>query len=140
MVDNTRQIIRELSEKGYRLTPQRTMVLEAIEASTNHISAEEIHSQIVRRYPHVNISTIYRTLDLLERLGLVTKTDLGGGRVKYHPAHRGRHHHLVCQKCGHVVDLEESILHPLKAALLGGYGFEADLSHLAIFGRCTRCK
>ena len=73
-------IISRLRELGYRLTPQRIMILSAIETSDNHISAEEIHAQIVVKYPQVNISTVYRTLELLKQLGLVTETDLGEGR------------------------------------------------------------
>ena len=133
-------IISKLSNKGYRLTPQRLMILTAIENSDDHISAEEIYSQIVAKYPYVNISTVYRTLELLEGLGLVTKTDLGEGRVRYHPADKGHHHHLVCQNCGAIIDLDESVLSPLKDALLKEYGFIADLRHLAIFGRCKNCR
>ena len=133
-------IVRKLSERGYRLTPQRLMILSAIENSDNHISAEEIYARVIEKYPHVNVSTIYRTLDLIKRLGLVTETDLGGGRVRYHPADKGRHHHLVCQNCAAVIDLDESVLVPLKDVLRREYKFNADLRHLAIFGRCGRCK
>lgn len=133
-------IVGKLSEKGYRMTPQRMMILAAIEGSDDHISAEEIYAQVVAKYPHVNISTVYRTLDLLKQLGLVTETDLGGGRFRYHPAGKGHHHHLVCQECGNIIDLDESLLSSLKASLLREYKFSADLKHLAIFGRCSRCK
>ncbi len=136
----SRDIVDVLSKQGYRLTPQRIMVLSAIETSNNHISAEEIYAQIVAKYPHVNISTVYRTLELLKRLGLVTETDLGEGRVRYHPAEKGHHHHLVCRECGAIVDLDESLLAPLKGALLREYKFSADLRHLAIFGRCINCS
>jgi len=129
-----------LSELGYRLTPQRMMVLSAIENSVNHISAEEIYAKVRAKYPHVNISTVYRTLELLKNLGLVTETDLGGGRVRYHPMDKGRHHHLVCQNCNRIIDLDESALASLKSRLLREYGFDADLKHLAIFGRCDDCK
>jgi len=95
---------------------------------------------VVAKYSHVNISTIYRTLELLNRLGLVTETDLGGGRVRYHPAGKGHHHHLVCQECGKVIDLDETVLYPLKKVLLQEYKFSADLRHLAIFGRCADCS
>ena len=132
-------IIAKLTEHGYRLTPQRIMVLAAIENSANHISAEEIYAQVVKKYPYVNISTVYRTLDLLKRLGLVTETDLGGGRVRYHPSDKGHHHHLVCQECGTIIDLDESVLSPLKDTLRREYKFDADLRHLAIFGRCNKC-
>lgn len=133
-------ITGKLGEKGYRLTPQRLMVLDAIEHSRNHISAEEIYAQVIAKYPHVNISTIYRTLDLLKRLSLVTETDLGGGRVRYHPAEKGKHHHLVCQQCGAIINLDESVLLPLKATLQREYEFDADLKHLAIFGLCRKCR
>jgi len=133
-------LISKLSEQGYRLTPQRLLVLSAIAGSDHHISAEEIYAQVVTKYPHVNISTIYRTLDLLKRLGLVTETDLGGGRVRYHPVDKGHHHHLVCQECGAIIDLDESVLSSLRSQLLREYKFSADLKHLAIFGRCSSCR
>ena len=133
-------LISQLSEQGYRLTPQRMMVMSAIANSEHHISAEEIYVQVVAKYPHVNISTVYRTLELLKRLNLVTETDLGGGRVRYHPADKGHHHHLVCQECGAIIDLDESVLSSLKSRLLQEYKFSADLRHLAIFGRCSKCN
>ena len=133
-------IISRLNEQGHRLTPQRMMIVSAIENSEDHISADEIYSQIVAKYPNVNISTVYRTLELLKRLGLVTETDLGGGRVRYHPADKGHHHHLVCQECGAIIDLDELLLSSLKGTLLREYKFSADLRHLAIFGRCVNCS
>ena len=133
-------ISSKLSKLGYRLTPQRMMILSAIENSDDHISAEEIYAQVVAKYSHVNISTVYRTLELLKRLGLVTETDLGEGRVRYHPAGKGHHHHLVCQECGAIIDLDESVLSSVKDILLREYGFIADLRHLAIFGRCVKCS
>lgn len=134
-----RDMVSRLAELGYRLTPQRMLVLAAVENSDGHISAEEIYAQVVAKYPHVNISTVYRTLDLLKRLGLVTETDLGGGRVRYHPAAKGHHHHLICERCGTIIDLEESLLSPLKEILLREYQFNADLRHLGIFGLCRKC-
>jgi len=139
-VELSQGIVDKLKKQGYRLTPQRLMIVSAIETSHDHISAEEIYSQVVGKYPNVNISTIYRTLELLKQLGLVTETDLGEGRVRYHPADKGHHHHLVCQECGAVIDLHESVLSPLKDALLREYDFIADLRHLGIFGRCVKCR
>ncbi len=133
-------IANKLSELGYRLTPQRMMVLSAIEDSDDHISADEIYAQIVVKYPNVNISTVYRTLELLKRLGLVTETDFGGGRVRYHAGEKGHHHHLVCEKCGTIINIDESTLARLQDVLLHRYNFSARLSHLAIFGRCVNCS
>ena len=134
------EIVGKLTEKGYRLTPQRLMIISAIENSDGHVSAEEIYAQVVAKYPNVNISTVYRTLELLKELGLVTETDFGEGRVRYHPAEKGHHHHLVCTECGAVIDLDESSLSPLKRMLLREYKFSANLKHLAIFGRCDKCS
>ena len=139
-MEQSGDIVYKLSELGYRLTPQRIMILSAIENSDSHISAEEIYVRVVAKYPHVNISTVYRTLELLKRLGLVTETDLGGGRVRYHPADKGHHHHLVCQECGAIIDLDESTLFSLRDTLLREYKFIADVRHLAIFGRCVNCS
>ena len=122
------------------MTPQRMMIVAAIENSDGHISAEEIYAQVIAKYPQVNISTVYRTLELLKQLGLVTDTDFGEGRVRYHPVGKGHHHHLVCQDCGAITDLDEIVLSPLKLILLRQYGFSADLRHLAIFGRCAKCN
>jgi len=105
-----RSMTDELSHQGYRMTPQRIMIVSAIENSENHISAEDIYAQVVAKYPNVNVSTVYRTLELLEQLGLVTKTEMGVGRIMYHPVEKGHHHHLVCRTCGNVIDLDESAL------------------------------
>jgi Fur family ferric uptake transcriptional regulator len=129
-----------LSELGYRLTPQRLMVVQAVEAADGHISAEEIYLQIRAIYPHMNISTVYRTLELLNERGLVTETDMGDGRVRYHSIGKGHHHHLVCQKCGATIDVEESTLSPLWDEIGQRYHFEVDMKHLALFGLCSKCR
>lgn len=135
-----KDIISRLSQKGYRMTPQRLMILEAIEGASGHISAEEIYRDIRKRYPGLNISTVYRTLDLLKETGLVTETDMGDGRVRFHSMGHEHHHHLVCSKCGKVIDLDEETLSPLTSVLSEKYGFRADLKHLAIFGHCKGCS
>jgi Fur family ferric uptake transcriptional regulator len=83
---------------------------------------------------------VYRTLDLLKELNLVTEADFGEGRVRYHVAEKGHHHHLVCRSCGKVIDLEDAVLRPLKDALLQKCGFDADLRHVAISGECKVCR
>jgi len=128
-----------LREQGYRLTPQRLLILSTIHTSDHHISAEDIYDQVCARYPNVNISTVYRTLELLKDLGLVTETDLGGGSFRYHSVEKGHHHHLVCRKCGRILELDEAVLKPVEGSILRRYGFRADLSHLAVFGKCARC-
>ena len=135
-----KSIMGKLSKQGYRMTPQRVMILSVIEESNHHISAEEIYAQVTAKYPRVNISTVYRTLELLKRLGLIYEIDLGEGRTRYHSESKGHHHHLVCQKCGAVIDISESVLFPLQAVLLQAFNFSADLRHIAIFGLCENCR
>ncbi len=130
----------ELSQKGLRMTPQRLMIVAAVENSNNHISAEEIYSQVIEKYPNVNISTVYRTLDTLAEMRLVTKTDLGDGRLRYHPADKGHHHHLVCRECGAIIDLDEKALTGIQLTLLNDDNFIADLRHLGISGICVKCN
>jgi Fur family ferric uptake transcriptional regulator len=132
-------ITRRLREKGYRLTPQRLMILEAIEHSDEHISAEEIFTQVAAKYPDVNISTVYRTLELLKKLGMVYEIDLGEGRIRYHAEESGHHHHLVCQHCGTVIDIDEAALTSLKDILMKDYHFQAELQHVGVFGTCEKC-
>jgi Fur family ferric uptake transcriptional regulator len=129
-----------LKGKGYRLTPQRMMVVEALHEADRHVSVEEIYAQVRARYPYANISTVYRTLELLKELGLVTEIALGDGCVRFHPAEKGHHHHLVCQKCGRLIDLPESALAPLEGTLSDMYQFKADLKHMAVFGLCSKCN
>jgi len=128
-----------LIERGYKVTPQRMMILEAIDNSTRHISAEDIHSQVHAKYPYIDISTVYRTLQLLKELDLVTETDLGGGRFLYHPAGRAHHHHLRCVKCGKIQDIEGDVFDRLHKELKKKYGFDAELKHMAMTGTCEDC-
>ena len=127
-------------EKGYRLTPQRIMVVDALHSVETHISAEEIFDKLKEKYPYANISTVYRTLELLKELGLVSEIEVGDGIARYHAKEHGHHHHLVCNKCGKIFDLAESELVPLAQTLKKAHGFKADINHLAIFGLCAKCQ
>ena len=129
-----------IHDKGYRLTPQRMMVLDVLHKTDDHISAEEIFKEVKASYPYANISTVYRTLELLKKLDLVTEIDMGDGCIRYHLLEKGHHHHLICNKCGKVVDLPESFLKELKVKLADKYDFEADIKHMAVFGTCSDCR
>ncbi len=122
------------------MTLQRMLIIEALHNAERHISAEDIYRQLRSRHPYANISTVYRTLELLKNLHLVTETDFGEGRVRYHVAEKGHHHHLICHECARTIDLEDSALLPLKDLLANEYGFAADLRHLAISGTCSQCR
>src|ERR1700690_3870623 len=124
-----------LRASGYRVTPQRQLVLEAV-TKLNHASPEEIFAEVHQKASGVNISTIYRTLELLEQLGLVTHTHLGHGAPRYHLAAEAEHVHLVCAGCGRITQVSPEAVEPLVTALAEHHGFETDVGHLTVFGRC----
>ncbi len=128
-----------LRDKGYRLTPQRELVLDAITA-LGHATPDEIATEVKRSASGVNISTVYRNLELLEELGLVTHTHLGHGAPTYHPASSEDHVHLVCRRCGTVTEVGPEVVQSTVTAVEVSHGFEADLTHFAIFGTCATCR
>ena len=132
--------IGALQRYGYRITPQRTMILEAALGSHDHVTAERLYEPVEERYPHIAFSTVYRTLELLRDSGIITQTDLGGGRWQYHPVDRAHHHHLICQGCGSVAEVPEAVLTGVRAELDATYGFDANMAHFAIYGRCRDCR
>jgi Fur family transcriptional regulator, ferric uptake regulator len=128
-----------LRASGYRVTPQRQLVLEAV-TRLNHASPEEIFAEVHQRAQGVNVSTIYRTLELLEQLGLVTHTHLGHGAPRYHLAAEAQHVHLVCRDCGRVTEVAPEAARPLVTALDQEEGFETDVGHLTVYGTCRDCR
>jgi Fur family ferric uptake transcriptional regulator len=118
-----------LRQGGYRLTPQRQLVLQAV-AALGHGTPDAIAEEVQRTASGVNLSTVYRTLDLLEGLGLVTHTHLGQDSDQLH---------LVCQHCGGVEHVDEGMARPFADALQAGTGFRADLRHFAVYGVCAVC-
>jgi Fur family ferric uptake transcriptional regulator len=134
------KVAEALQQIGYRLTPQRMMILDAIADSGGHVSAEEIHERVRAAYPYLDISTVYRTLDLLKTLHLVSETDMGRGHAQYELLSKGLHHHLICTECGKILDVDNSFLDPLRSAIDEEYDFHAEIEHLAVFGICGDCK
>jgi Fur family ferric uptake transcriptional regulator len=124
---------------GYRLTPQRQLVLEAV-ASLGHATPDEIAERVRRTASGVNISTVYRTLELLEELGLVTHTHLGHGAPTYHAADDADHLHLVCRKCGGIEEVPTQVLDSVVGRVAADHGFAVDAGHFAIFGLCRACR
>lgn len=128
-----------LRARGYRLTPQRQLVLEAVSA-LGHGTPEEITGRVHQTARGVNISTVYRTLELLEELGLVTHAHLGHGAPTYHAATDADHVHLVCRLCGGVQEVAPTVVAGVVERLAAEHGFAADVEHLAVFGRCATCS
>ena len=134
------EILDHLRRSGHRVTPQRVMILAAMRQRGGHVSADEVYQQVQAAHPYINRSTVYRTLEMLTKEGLVTVTDLGKGAVHYE-MHSGRpHHHLVCHNCGVVEEFDHALLKPLQQSLERKYKFQARLDHMAIFGLCAKCQ
>jgi Fur family ferric uptake transcriptional regulator len=129
----------ELRAKGYRVTPQRQLVLEAV-THLEHGTPEEICTEVQRTARGVNISTVYRTLELLEELGLVKHAHLGHGPPNYHLAAEAEHIHLVCRGCHTVEDVDPRAAAGLADVLARDFGFETDVHHLTVYGRCKDCR
>jgi Fur family ferric uptake transcriptional regulator len=124
---------------GYRVTPQRQLILEAV-TKLEHASPEEIFADVRRTARGVNVSTVYRTLELLEQIGLVTHTHLGHGAPRYHLAAEAQHVHLVCRECERVTQVEPAAVRSLVSSLDSEHGFETDVGHLTVFGTCRDCR
>ncbi len=126
-----------LHARGSRVTPQRQLVIEQVLATRGHIVPEAIYLEVSRRFPSINRSTVYRTLQLLEQMGLISHAHVEEGSTRYHRAEEPAHMHLVCHSCGAIQEIEDlSVGEPLRQSLHERYGFESDLTHLAIAGRC----
>ena len=129
----------QLRARGYRLTPQRQLVLESV-GELGHGTPEEIAAAVRRTASGVNISTVYRTLELLEDLGLVRHTHLGHGAPTYSVATGDDHVHLVCRDCGEVEEADPELLAGVVERLAAERGFCVDVGHLAVLGRCRACR
>jgi Fur family ferric uptake transcriptional regulator len=127
-----------LRSHGLRMTAQRQLVLDAV-YTLGHATPEQVHAAVARRAAGVNITTVYRTLELLEELRLVRHAHLSHGAPTYHPVGDDQHVHLVCHECGSVAELAPSALHGLAEELERGRGFRLDIGHAALFGTCVDC-
>ena len=127
-----------LRQRGLRLTPQRQLILRAVE-ELGHATPDEVLAHVRGQASAVNASTVYRTLEVLEGLGLVRHAHLSDRAPTYHSTAQPEHFHLVCRTCHVVRSVHPETAAPLLAALAEAEGFEADLGHLAIFGTCKDC-
>ena len=135
----TDELASRLHSLGYRLTPQRQLVLQAVE-TLGHATPDEILAEVQQHASAVNVSTIYRTLEVLEELGLVRHAHLSDRAPTYHSVTDHVHFHLVCRNCHRVVSVDPEVLAPFASRLREEQGFVIDVGHLAIFGECVECE
>jgi Fur family ferric uptake transcriptional regulator len=127
-----------LHAAGHRLTPQRALVLEAVE-SLGHATPDEVYAEVRRQSPTINLSTVYRTLELLDELGVIRHAHLSDRAPTYHARSDHEHVHLVCRGCQKVISLGAQRVETALAAVLSDADFTPDYGHLTVFGRCGDC-
>jgi len=128
----------EIRQRGLRLTPQRELVLAAVR-ELGHSTPEEISAHVRKQHPGINLSTVYRNLDTLEKAGFVVHAHLGHGGATFHAADEASHLHLVCGSCGNVSEAELTTATEFVEKLVLEHGFHTDISHFAIYGQCQTC-
>ena len=127
-----------LRGSGYRLTPQRELVLGAVE-KLGHATPEEVLACVRESSSAINLSTVYRNLEVLEELGLVRHAHLSDRVATYHSTTEHEHFHIVCRKCQRVVSVDPEVATGFADRLRSELGFEPDLGHLVVFGACVEC-
>jgi Fur family transcriptional regulator, ferric uptake regulator len=128
-----------LRARGLRLTAQRRAIVAEVLAARGHISPTSVYERVRAQLPGVNPSTIYRTLEALEETGVLTHTHISSG-AEYHRTAEGDHVHLECRRCGGEEVLSADEARPIEAVIRRARGFEADLTHSAIWGLCAQCR
>jgi Fur family transcriptional regulator, ferric uptake regulator len=140
MVDEEAEpILAMLRAQGGRVTACRRAILHAFLGAGGHVTAEALTTRVQGAQPDVHESTVYRFLDELERLGVVDHVHLGHGPAVYHLA-SDAHHHLVCDRCGAVVEVPEEVFAGLRSRLSEEFGFSLQPRHFAVTGRCESCS
>lgn len=132
--------IKVIKDRGYRLTPQRQMIMDVLHEAGGHCTPEEVYQRLQTKSSAVNRTTVYRTLEFLVSLGLVTTAHVQGNQVIYELASHHLHHHLICQQCNHVVEIDHDLVATLFTELEGQSGYKINTDHLVLFGICAYCQ
>lgn len=139
-----KQIQEALRKKGYKMTPQRQVILQAfLDHSEEHLSAEDVLGIVRKQVESLGLATVYRTLELFSDLGVLHKMDFGDGRSRYEIASfqdNHYHHHLVCLDCGIVKEFDDDLLDAVEEAITQKENFEIVDHQLKLFGYCSNCQ
>lgn len=133
-----------LKEKGYKLTPQRRAILNGIiNSEGSHLTAEELYDLVKTDCPEIGLATVYRTVQLLEEMGVVCKLDLDDGRSRYELCQEDdshQHHHLICNRCGKVLEVQGDLLDEIEESIEKKYKFTIENHSLKFYGICKDCS
>lgn len=140
---NINELKESLKEKGYKLTPQRRAIVDIIiDKEGQHLTAEEIYDEVKKVCPDIGLATVYRTVLLLEEVNVIYKLDLNDGCSRYELVHSDeehRHHHLVCNKCKKVFEVQDDLLEELEERIEKTYKFKILDHSVKFFGICSGC-
>lgn len=138
------EIKKKLKDKGYKLTPQRTAIIEIIYKSQGkHLTAEEIYDIVKIDCPEIGLATVYRTIQMLEDINIINKLMLDDGCNRYELNNEDevhQHHHLICKKCGKVIEVKGDLLDSIEATIENEYKFEIENHKVKFFGLCEDCS
>jgi Fur family ferric uptake transcriptional regulator len=126
-------------QQGGRVTSSRRLLLRALFDSNEHHTAEELAAVVQQQSPDIHLSTIYRNLDELERLGVIVHSHLGHGPATYHLA-ASAHGHFVCEECGKMIEAPDNLFASLAQVARSQFDFTIDPHHFAMLGRCANCR
>lgn len=129
-----------LRAHGLRRTPQRHVTLEAIARLAGHATADQIVDRVKKKLPSISPSTVYRTLGTLEEVGIICHAHLGHTASVYHVGTAGLHQHLVCERCGALQEVDDSVTKAFSTQLTKRFGFRANFTHFAVLGLCRACS
>ncbi|NMA86034.1 MAG: transcriptional repressor [Tissierellia bacterium] len=139
---NIDEVKEKFKKEGYKLTTQRRVILDAIvENQEKHLNPEEIYDIVKIRYPEIGIATVYRTLQLLEKLNIIYKLNFDDGYNRYElNKSSDNHHHLICLKCGKVMEVKLDLLEKLENEIEEENGFKIVDHNVKFFGYCASCQ
>ena len=133
-------ILQHLRESGVRLTPQRLLILNAVSQGGGHMGVDEVFRKARETYPYMDIATVYRTLHLFKRIGVVTEVAIGD-RLHFEITDPdAKHHHMVCRSCAVAYDLAPDYLDEFRSALTSEFNFTPDLDNFTVSGTCSNCN
>jgi Fur family ferric uptake transcriptional regulator len=135
-----RRIVATLREHGYKLTPQRRAVIRIIASAQDHLTPAALYERVRQEHPGIGLVTIYRTLNLFARLELICELHAGGSCHSYTIGIPEHHHHLICSRCGEVIDFTGYDLSELEQRLRQETGFEIEGHLLEFTGTCRKCQ
>lgn len=142
-LENIETLKENLKKEGYKLTPQRRAILNGIiKSEGSHLTAEELYDLVKSDCPEIGLATIYRTVQLLEEMGTIRKLDLDDGCSRYelnHVEEIHQHHHLICKRCGRVIEVEGDLLDELESIVEKQYNFKIEDHSLKFYGVCDKC-